>query len=137
MKTPFHLALPCISIKNTKAFYTDVLHASVGRTAQNWIDVNLYGHQITFTKTGSFNFDFRSYSLGNEVLPSFHYGVILNIEDWNKLYTSLKTSDVSVTNQIDFLEGKTGEHKSFFIKDPNNYTVEFKCFKEPSDIFKD
>ena len=137
MKTPFHLALPCVSIKDTKTFYTDALKASVGRSAQNWVDVNLYGHQITFTKTGRFNFDYRSYSLGNEVLPSFHFGIILNKGDWNKLYASLKDTDVPVTDSIDFLAGKTGEHQSFFVKDPNDYTVEFKCFKEPSAIFKE
>ncbi|GGH35654.1 glyoxalase/bleomycin resistance protein/dioxygenase [Mangrovimonas yunxiaonensis] len=136
METPFHLALPCISIKETKAFYTEMLKASVGRSAQNWVDINLYGHQITFTKTGSFNFDYRSYSLGDEVLPSFHFGIIVPQDHWQTLYRSLKEQEGAVTNQITFLDGKTGEHQSFFVKDPNDYTVEFKCFKTPSEIFK-
>ena len=48
METSFHMSLPCLSVKETKSFYTNIIGASTGRMAQNWIDINLFGHQLTF-----------------------------------------------------------------------------------------
>ena len=72
-KAEFHLALPCEDIGKTKDFYTNILGATLGRHTDNWIDINLYGNQITFTKAGTFNFDFKNYRLGDQILPSFHF----------------------------------------------------------------
>jgi len=38
--------------------------------------------------------------------------------------------------QSTFLKDKSGEYVSFFIKDPNDYMLEFKHFKNVSDVFK-
>lgn len=43
MHTSFHMSLPCLSVKNTKSFYNSI-GGTLGRTTQNWIDVNFYGH---------------------------------------------------------------------------------------------
>ena len=58
MKAKFHLALPCKNIEETKIFYRDIIKASLGRNTEKWLDVNLYGHQLTFTQAGDFYFDF-------------------------------------------------------------------------------
>ncbi|WP_053990954.1 VOC family protein [Mangrovimonas sp. TPBH4] len=136
METQFHLSLPCLSISKTKLFYTNVLEAKLGRSSQNWVDIDLFGHQITFTQSGAFNFDYKSYSFGGQVLPSFHFGVILDRRLWTVLFQKLKQKEVVEKPQLEFLSGKTGEHQSFFLKDPNDYTVEFKCFTNPEEIFK-
>ncbi|MBA6153517.1 VOC family protein [Gelidibacter maritimus] len=135
MATLFHLALPCVSISKTRQFYNDVLGADIGRSAVKWADINLFGHQMTFTECGPFKFDSNSYNFNGDILPSFHFGVILKKEDWNTVLERLKSKNVSIVSQVKFLENKTGEHQSFFVKDPNDFTVEFKCFDELSDIF--
>ncbi len=135
MKTKFHLALPCKNIETTKLFYTSILGASQGRQADKWADINLYGNQLTFTEAGSFNFDFRNYRLGNNVLPSFHFGVIIPVDEWGKLYTKLFQSNEEVTTEVTFMEHKIGEHLSFFITDPNGYMIEFKSFKNDEEVF--
>jgi extradiol dioxygenase family protein len=40
-----------------------------------------------------------------------------------------------LVTQATFLKDETGEHVSFFIKDPNDYMLEFKSFKNSTDIF--
>lgn len=135
MATRFHLALPCASINKTRLFYKDVLGAKIGRSSIKWADVNLFGHQITFTECGPFKFDSNSYNFNGDILPSFHFGVILNNEDWNNVLQRLESKSNSVVSRIKFLEDKIGEHQSFFVKDPNGFTVEFKCFTDSSDIF--
>lgn len=132
---PFHLSLPCKSISATSDFYVNILGAVRGRYTTNWLDINLHGNQITFTKSGDFNFIFKSYKFEDTVLPSFHFGVIVEQDLWKTLFNKLQGSDYEVTNDLRFLRDKKGEHKSFFVKDPNGYMVEFKCFIKPRQIF--
>lgn len=135
MKAQFHLALPCKNLEQTKLFYKDILGAHIGRTGSNWLDVDLFENQITFTEAGSFNFNFKNYRFGEHLIPSFHFGVIIDGDLWKKLYSNLIEMDLDVTTEATFLENKAGEHFSFFIKDPNEYMIEFKSFKNYGEIF--
>ncbi|RPD98682.1 bleomycin resistance protein [Aureibaculum marinum] len=136
MKVPFHLSLPCLDIDRTKDFYVDKLGADSGRIAQNWLDINLYGNQITFTQSGKFNFSFQNYSFEGKILPSFHFGIIVDNDVWEKLYQKVIAQQIELFEEITFLKGKKGEHASFFVKDPNDYMVEFKTFAIKEDVFK-
>lgn len=135
MKASFHLALPCKDIEKIRDFYVFVLGAKQGRSTDIWLDINLYGNQLTFTQTGNFNFDFKNYRLNGNLLPSFHFGVIIDGDTWGKLYSRLIEKDLEITTEATFLENKTGEHLSFFVKDPNGYSVEFKQFKNADEVF--
>jgi len=135
-KAPFHLSLPCLSISKTKEFYVHLLGAHLGRFASHWLDIDLFGNQITFTKAGDFNFVFKTYKFENSMLPAFHFGVILDKETWEKCYRRIAESEVKLTEKTLFLENKSGEHTSFFVQDPNGHTIEFKCFSEQEEMFK-
>lgn len=136
MATQFHLALPCINVNKTRTFYTDTLGATIGRSAIKWTDVNLYNNQITFTESGPFKFDCKNYSFNGDILPSFHFGIILEKAEWEKVLNTLRSKKVNIVSEVKFLENKTGEHRSFFVKDPNDYTVEFKCFTKANEVFE-
>ncbi|MEZ2413948.1 VOC family protein [Muriicola sp. E247] len=131
----FHLALPCYSVTKTRKFYIEILGAELGRHSTQWADINLYGNQITFTKSGEFSFNYKSYKFGDNILPSFHFGVILNEKKWNEIHQKISEILEKDSEPITFLKSKKGEHTSFFIEDPNGYVVEFKCFKEPKEVF--
>tara|TARA_R110002167_G_scaffold24807_2_gene86819 strand:- start:2218 stop:2631 length:414 start_codon:yes stop_codon:yes gene_type:complete len=136
MNTPFHMSLPCISIKETKSFYVDSIGATYGRNNQNWIDINLFGHQITFIKAKKFNFNNPNYIFEGKILPSFHFGVIVDVDTLKKAYAKLEVLKLDLVSESTFLKGQMGEHTSFFIKDPNGYMLEFKSFKAKDTIFK-
>lgn len=136
MTTQFHLALPCINVNKTRNFYVDILGATIGRSAVKWADINLYSNQITFTECGPFKFESKNYSFNGEILPSFHFGIILDKKEWNAILEKLKSKKEEVISEVKFLENKTGEHHSFFVKDPNDYTVEFKCFTNSKAVFE-
>ncbi len=135
MDTKFHLALPCNDIEETRAFYQDVVKANLGRHAEKWLDVDLFGNQLTFTQSGNFNFDYKNYRLEDYILPSFHFGVIVPADVWGELYSRLSELDLEITTEATFMQDKVGEHLSFFIQDPNGYMVEFKSFRDPAEIF--
>lgn len=136
MKTLFHVSLPCENIEKTIAFYTNILGCELGRNAQRWADVDLFGHQLTFTEAGKFNFENPSYVFEGKVLPSFHLGIIVNLETWSDLYKKLSSADCEIVHQKTFLNTKKGEHLSFFVKDPDGYMLEFKSFKNEAEIFQ-
>lgn len=132
----FHISLPCRHIEATEKFYTKIIGAERGRKAQNWVDINLFGNQMTFTKSGTFKFDYPSYSFEKTVLPSFHFGVIMPNTQWKELYVKMKAEDFLYIDETHFLAEKPGEHKSFFLRDPNGYIIEFKCFEHPESMFE-
>nr|WP_299071871.1 VOC family protein [uncultured Allomuricauda sp.] len=136
MNAKFHLALPCKEIEETRNFYVDIIGASIGRNTEKWLDVNLFGNQLTFTQAGEFTFDFKNYKLDDYVLPSFHFGVIVPVDIWGKLYARLFQMDLEVTTEATFMQSKKGEHLSFFVQDPNRYMLEFKSFKNEDEIFQ-
>lgn len=133
---PFHLSLPCANATETLKFYQDIIGCEIGRTAQHWVDINLYGHQLTFTDAGKFTFLNPNYVFEGKILPSFHFGVIVSLDEWSSLYKKLSESDCEVVHQATFLSDKKGEHLSFFIQDPDGYMLEFKSFKNKAEIFK-
>ena len=135
MNTPFHLSLPCLHIAATEKFYVHIIGATQGRKAQKWLDINLFGHQITFTNSGHFKFEYPSYSFEKTVLPAFHFGIILPSSEWKSMYKRMQKEDFLFIDETRFLNEKAGEHQSFFLRDPNGYILEFKCFKEPDSVF--
>ncbi|NRD21764.1 bleomycin resistance protein [Winogradskyella litoriviva] len=136
METSFHISLPCLNVEDTKNFYINSIGASLGRTNENWLDINLFGHQITFIQAEKFNFNSPNYVFEGKLLSSFHFGVIVNETSWKDLYEKLIQLNLKVVTHATFLEDKIGEHSSFFIKDPNDYMLEFKSFKNYNEMFK-
>ena len=135
MESSFHMSLPCLSLEDTKNFYTNNIGASLGRSNENWLDINLFNHQLTFIQAEKFNFNSPNYVFEGKLLPSFHFGVIIDVEKWGELYAKLNHLNLKVVTQTTFLKDKIGEHLSFFIKDPNDYMLEFKSFKDFKHMF--
>lgn len=132
----FHLSLPCRSVSSTKTFYVKKVGATVGRESSTWVDINLFGNQITFIKSPNFQHTQQNYRFGDSVIPTFHFGVLIDRNTWEELHEKLSKSKVTLTEKRLYLEGAPGEHHSYFLEDPNGYTVEFKSFSHEGDTFK-
>lgn len=135
MNANFHLSLPCFDIEKTKQFYVDDLGLTCGRSTSKWLDVNLFDHQVTFVMSENFEFKTQNYLLEDNILPLFHFGIILDETTWEEMYDRINHWTLGIPNKRTFFKDKNGEHMSFFIKDPNDYTVEFKTFVENDSIF--
>jgi len=130
----FHLAFPVKNLKDTIDFYTNLLGAKIGRSAKNWVDFDLYQNQITAHQDDTFKKKIPIF--GKEGIPINHFGIILALKDWEKLKTQM------INNKVHFLvkphivfEGKVGEQHTFFVEDPNGYSIEFKGFRELESVF--
>ncbi|MFM1932438.1 MAG: hypothetical protein RL226_1741 [Bacteroidota bacterium] len=136
MKALFHLALPTNNLNAMRNFFTGVLKAELGRTGPGWLDVNLFGHQITVQEVGNSlraASDHFHPSLG---YPLRHFGVILEMSVWNKLSSKLTEGGVPFTYGPEVLmPGEIGEQKIFMITDPDGNVWEFKGFDDLSRVF--
>lgn len=135
-KTTFHLSLPCKDIEETRRFYTEELNFTLGRSSYTWFDVNMLENQITFTVDENAKITTNNYDFEDVLLPSFHFGVIINERIWNDLFEKYKGKDYFVITSKPFLQNHKGEHRSFFVKDPNGYYIEFKNFLDITQIFE-
>ncbi|WP_442265816.1 VOC family protein [Tenacibaculum sp. ZS6-P6] len=136
MSASFHISLPCKNIEETINYYRDQLDLKIGRKTNNWVDINLFGHQVTFVLSEKFDFQFPFYSLDNEKLPSFHFGVVLDHDAWENIYEILNRQwSFDTIIKKTFFEDKNGEQNTFIVQDPNGYYIEFKTFKKSNEIF--
>jgi extradiol dioxygenase family protein len=135
MIQPFHVAVPVHDLEAARTFYTEVLGCKEGRSATQWIDFDLFGHQFVVHLKEDISSSFSNPVDGHGV-PIPHYGVVLKWEDWESLSNHLKEASISfiIEPYIRF-KGKTGEQATMFFKDPSGNALEFKAFKDISQLF--
>ena len=134
---PFHLAFPVYDIKKTIDWYVSYLNCSVGRKSKRWVDFNFYGHQISAHLIDQKNKKDEINLVDGKKIPSRHFGIILEMNDWKNLVTYLNEKKINyvIKPNIRF-KGQTGEQATFFIKDPSNNVLEFKAFQNDNKIFE-
>ena len=133
---PFHLAIPVTNILKAREFYTNILGCSVGRQDDKWIDFNFFGHQLVAHLISEPILDEKTNSVDGEHVPTRHFGIIMQIEDWEDLVQHFKEKEIQflIQPQIRF-KGKDGEQSTFFILDPFSNALEFKAFQNDRHIF--
>ena len=130
--TPFHLAIPVVDLPSSRQFYGELLGCPEGRSAEQWVDFNLFGHQVVChvqEKAGEEKIVGSNPVDGHEV-PIPHFGVVLEMEVWKELAEKLKSAGVNfVIEPYLRFEGEPGEQGTMFLLDPSGNAVEFKAFR--------
>jgi len=132
----FHLAFPVKELEKTMTFYRDLLGCKTGRSSDKWIDFDFWGHQVVAHVSP----DDAGKSASNEVdghaVPAKHFGVILNWGEFHDLADRLKEHEIDfVIEPYVRFEGKPGEQATMFFLDPSGNALEFKAFRDESQIF--
>ena len=133
----FHLAFPVHDLDQARNFYADLLGCGIGRESHQWIDFDLYGHQIVAHLSPKDCKITKRNMVDGDKVPSMHFGVILPWKKWKELCEMIKekTIDFLIEPKIRFKDA-SGEQGTFFIEDPSGNTLEFKTFKNDIDIFR-
>ena len=132
---PFHLAFPVDDLEKTREFYTKILGCIEGRSSDRWIDFDMYGHQVVAHLVDDLDQVATNVVDGDDV-PSSHFGVILEMEQWNQLADNLVKLGIEfiIEPHIRF-KGEPGEQATMFFLDPCGNAIEFKAFKSDDMIF--
>ena len=131
----FHLAFPVSELDSTRDFYVGVLGCRIGRESERWIDFDLHGHQITAHLADGAG-DRGDNPVDGDAVPVPHFGLILRWRDWQVLARDLEKAGVPfvIRPRIRFA-GQVGEQATMFLRDPSGNALEFKAFREESQIF--
>lgn len=136
MTIPFHLAFPVKDIESTRAFYGDVLGCEIGRSTDRWIDFNFFGHQLSAHVKPEELAKAQANEVDGKHVPVRHFGAVLEWQQWHDLADKLKALDTDfVIEPYIRFEGEVGEQATMFFLDPSGNALEFKSFKDPSQIF--
>ncbi len=136
MKGRFHLAFATTDLKRIKAFYGKFLGLPEGRSAETWVDYDLFGHQLTIQEVPKLIKTARIYNPQSNV-PSDHWGIVLSMDDWKKLRDKFKKVGVKFfIEPRTVMKGEVGEQVSMFIEDPDGHAIEFKAFAKDKDLFR-
>ena len=137
MAQPFHLAIPVQNLETCRTFYRDVLQCAEGRSSESWVDFNFFGHQfVIHQKDGFYNEESVTNPVDGKQVPVPHFGVVLDWDVWHDLADSLTKKGIEfVVEPYIRFKGKTGEQATMFFTDPENNALEFKAFKDISQLF--
>tara|TARA_B100001113_G_scaffold58504_1_gene44065 strand:+ start:794 stop:1207 length:414 start_codon:yes stop_codon:yes gene_type:complete len=132
---PFHLAFPVDNLATTREFYTEILGCKEGRSSDRWIDFDMYGHQVVAHLIDKVE-DVQTNSVDGDDVPASHFGVILEMQQWNELSERLKELGTKfiIEPHIRF-KGEAGEQATMFFLDPCGNALEFKAFNDDKQIF--
>ena len=132
---PFHLAFPVTDLETTRSFYVEILQCNVGRSSDQWIDFDMFGHQVVAHLVDK-NSHPTTNSVDGDEVPASHFGIILTMDQWNQLKQHLQQFDIKfiIEPKIRF-KGEPGEQATMFFLDPCGNALEFKAFKDDKQIF--
>jgi hypothetical protein len=133
---PFHLAFPVTSLVSARAFYGGLLGCPEGRSSDDWVDFDLYGHQIVAHLAPGEAGHRATSAVDGDAVPVRHFGVVLPMAQWQALAERLRARGVKfiIEPHIRFA-GQVGEQATMFFLDPCGNALEFKAFADPGRLF--
>ena len=133
---PFHLAFPVTSLERARAFYGGLLGCPEGRSSDEWVDFDLYGHQIVAHLSPDEAGHRQTNAVVGDNVPVRHFGVVLSMPEWDALAAKLKAAATKFVIEPNIrFKGQVGEQATMFFLDPCGNAREFKAFADASKLF--
>ena len=136
MIAPFHLAVPVSNLEDCRTFYRDIIGCEEGRSSEQWVDFNFFGHQfVIHLKPGPVEV-LHTNLVDGKAIPVPHFGVVLPWDEFESFSNRLKSKNISfiIEPYIRF-KGQIGEQATMFFNDPSGNALEFKSFKNNAALF--
>lgn len=127
---PFHLAITVHDLAAARAFYGDLLGCPEGRSADTWVDFDMYGHQLV-CHLAPRSEPVHHNPVDGDRVPVPHFGVVLDLPRWQTLADRLERAGIRfvIEPHVRF-RGEPGEQATLFLLDPSGNALEFKGFAD-------
>jgi extradiol dioxygenase family protein len=133
---PFHLAFPVTSLAKARAFYGELLGCPEGRSSDEWVDFDFYGHQIVAHLAPDEAGHHQTNAVDSHNVPVRHFGMVLTMAQWEALADKLRAVNTQfVIEPYIRFKGEVGEQATMFLLDPCGNALEFKAFADQSRLF--
>jgi extradiol dioxygenase family protein len=134
--SPFHVAFPVHDLTLARSFYGETLGCPEGRSADDWIDFNFYGHQIVAHLAPAETRVAQRNAVDGHGVPVRHFGIVLPMAEWQALAQRLKAQRIEfVIEPYTRFKGEAGEQSTMFFLDPSGNAIEIKAFADISRLF--
>jgi extradiol dioxygenase family protein len=133
---PFHLAFPVDDLAAARGFYGALLGCPEGRSADHWVDFDLFGHQIVAHLAPEAVRKRATNPVDGDDVPVPHFGLVLPMVEWQALAEKLQGAGVEfvIAPTVRFA-GQPGEQATMFLLDPAGNALEFKAMADPAKLF--
>ena len=132
----FHLAFPVDDLAKARAFYGGVLGCPEGRSSEEWVDFDFYGHQIVAHLAPGMSPRRHHNPVDGHDVPVPHFGAVLDMEAWQAMAERLRGAGVEFVIEPDVrFRGQPGEQATMFFLDPSGNALEFKAMANPANLF--
>jgi uncharacterized protein len=132
----FHLAFPVTDLAAARRFYGDFLGCAEGRSSDDWVDFDFFGHQIVAHKVSATGMSDATSLVDGENVPVRHFGVITDLATWHRLADKFRAASVEfIIEPYTRFEGEPGEQATMFFLDPFGNALEFKAFADMDRLF--
>ena len=131
----FHHAFLVRDLEETRRFYVDLLGCREGRSTATWVDLDLFGNQLS-CHLGTPPAAVPCGQVDGITVPMPHFGAIVSFDEYDRLAARVAAAGVAfvVTPRIRY-PGEPGEQGTFFFLDPSGNALEFKAFRRPDEVF--
>ena len=133
---PFHLAFPVHDLALARAFYGELLGCPEGRSCDDWVDFNFFGHQIVAHLAPQECGQRGHNAVDGHEVPVRHFGAVVPMDLWQAMADKLleRGTDFVIKPYIRF-KGEPGEQATMFFLDPSGNAVEMKSFADLGSLF--
>ena len=133
---PFHLAFPVHDLDLARAFYGGLLGCREGRSADDWIDFDFFGHQIVAHLDPDLAPRRHRNPVDGHDVPVPHFGAVLDMAAWEAMAERLRAAnaDFVIEPTVRF-RGQPGEQATMFFRDPSGNAIEMKAFADLGQLF--
>ncbi len=136
MIQPFHLAIAVDDLVAAREFYGKLLGFAEGRSNKQWIDWNFFGHQLVTHLSENKKAETIINPVDGHGVPVPHFGLVLEWSAWSEFAGKLKAKKIKfVIEPYIRFKGATGEQATMFFLDPSGNALEFKAFRDISQLF--
>ncbi len=133
---PSHFAFPVNSLATARAFYSEMLGCTEGRSSDSWVDFDFHGHQLVERLAAEKVRDSSTHDVGGGHAPMPHFRLVLALGEWRRLAERVCAAGTRfvVEQHVRFAE-QTGELATKFLHDPSDDSLEFKAFADRKQLF--
>ena len=133
---PFHLAIPVSNLEEARVFYRDLLGCTEGRSSDDWVDFDFFGHQLVIHVKETSQEKKVSNPVDGHDVPIPHFGVVLTMDTFEQLSEKLQQNNIEfIIEPYTRFKGDVGEQATMFFEDPSGNSLEFKAFKNIDQLF--
>jgi uncharacterized protein len=134
---PFHLAFPVHDLEAARGFYGGLLACPEGRSSEEWIDFDFFGHQIVAHLDPAMTPRLHRNEVDGHHVPVPHFGAVLGMAEWEALAQRLRGAGVSFVIEPGVrFRGLPGEQATMFFLDPSGNALEIKAMRDPASLFE-